>query len=152
TRRNAMKLGAAVALATATQKAHAAGRGTFVLVHGAFHGGWCWSRVAEPLRAAGHRVFTPTLTGLGERSSSINPSIELNTFTDDVAQVLEFEELTDVILVGHSFAGWPISGVADRMPDRLRHLVYLDAAIPKSGVSVFDEIPPALKEQRMKLA
>jgi len=114
---------------------------TFVLVHGAWHGGWCWSRVAEPLRAMGHRVFTPTQTGVGERQHLLEPDITLNTFVQDVANVLLWEDLDDVILVGHSFGGLTITGVADILPQRLRHLVYVDAFILDSGITTFDTLP-----------
>uniref|UniRef100_UPI003340E63E alpha/beta fold hydrolase n=1 Tax=Castellaniella defragrans TaxID=75697 RepID=UPI003340E63E len=120
---------------------------TFVLVHGAWHGGWCWSRVSGPLRGQGHRVITPTLTGLGERSHLLSPRITLDTFIQDIANVLVWEDLNDVVLVGHSFAGLVISGVADRMPQRIRHLVYLDAFVMDPGQSVFDTLPPSLVER-----
>jgi pimeloyl-ACP methyl ester carboxylesterase len=89
----------------------------FVLVHGAWHGGWCWRRVADALRAAGNVVFTPTLTGLGERAHLLQPGLTIEDFATDVANVIEAEELQRVILVGHSFAGGPISVIADRVPD-----------------------------------
>ncbi len=111
---------------------------TFVLVHGAWHGGWCWKRVAPALRAAGHDVYTPTLTGLGERAHLANPSIGLETHVQDIVNVLNYEELREVILVGHSYGGLVITGVADRQPDRLAHLVYLDAFVPRPGQSLFD--------------
>jgi pimeloyl-ACP methyl ester carboxylesterase len=105
----------------------------FVLLHGAFHGGWCWPRVAEPLRAAGHRVFTPTQTGLGERVHLLHAGITLDTFTSDLAGVLLAEELTEAVLVGHSFGGCAITGAADRMPERIRQLIYLDSVVPRDG-------------------
>jgi pimeloyl-ACP methyl ester carboxylesterase len=117
---------------------------TYVLVHGAWHGGWCWSRVAERLRAAGHQVYTPTLTGLGERSHLLSPAIGLGTFILDICNVLTWEDLHDVVLVGHSFGGLAISGAADRMPERLRRLVYLDAFLLPPGVSAFDTLPAAV--------
>lgn len=117
---------------------------SFLLVHGAWHGGWCWSRVAARLRDAGHAVFTPTLTGLGERSHLLNATIGLQTFVDDIANVLLWEDLDNVVLVGHSFGGLVINGVADLMPERLRHLVYLDAFILESGLSTFDTLPAEL--------
>ena len=125
---------------------------TFVLVHGAWHGGWCWSRVASRLRAAGHAVFTPTLTGLGERRHLISPQINLDTHIDDVANLLEFEGLDRVVLVGHSYAGIVISGVADRASasSRLRQLVYLDSLLLESGKSLFSDFPQAVVEQRLK--
>lgn len=122
---------------------------TFVLVHGAFHGGWCWTRVAEPLCAAGHRVFTPTQTGLGERAHLLRPDVGVETFVRDVVAVLEAEELTDVILVGHSFGGVAISGAADRVPGRIRHLVYLDALLAPDGRSAFDDLPADVVERRI---
>jgi pimeloyl-ACP methyl ester carboxylesterase len=96
---------------------------TFVLVHGAWHGGWCWEKVAAILRGQGHEVHTPTQTGLGERAHLMSRAITLDTFVDDIANVLTFTNLDDVVLVGHSFGGNAISGVADRMPERIRKLV-----------------------------
>jgi pimeloyl-ACP methyl ester carboxylesterase len=122
----------------------------YVLVHGAWHGGWCWTRVAERLRGAGHRVFTPTCTGLGERAHLMSRDITLETFTDDVANVIAAEELTGVILVGHSFGGLPVSGVAERMPSRLRHLVYLDALLVDPGQRAFDILAPEVVARRLK--
>src|SRR5262245_27195504 len=102
---------------------------TYVLVHGAWHGGWCWQAVARLLRAQGHQVTTPTQTGLGERRHLLRRGITLDVFVADIVNHIESEELKDVILVGHSFGGVSISGVADRIADRIRHLVYLDAVI-----------------------
>src|ERR1700682_3907360 len=90
---------------------------TFVLVHGAWHGGWCWSRVADRLRAAGHQVFTPTQTGLGERKHLLSKAITLDTFTADIVNVIEAEELSNVILVGHSFGGVAVSGMGGGEPE-----------------------------------
>jgi pimeloyl-ACP methyl ester carboxylesterase len=103
---------------------------TFVLVHGAWHGGWCWKKVAPLLRAAGHEVYMPTLTGVGERAHLLTPDIGLDTHVTDILNVLEYEDLRDVILVGHSYGGMVIAGVAERVPERVRHLVYLDALFP----------------------
>ena len=100
---------------------------TFVLVHGAWHGSWCWKRVRKALQDQGHQVFTPTLTGLAERSHLLSPSVNLDTHIDDVVNLIRWEELSDVVLCGHSYAGAVISGVADRIPERIRSLVYLDA-------------------------
>ncbi|WP_341666760.1 alpha/beta fold hydrolase [Alcaligenes sp. SDU_A2] len=119
---------------------------TFVLVHGAWHGGWCWSRLAARLQAQGHKVYTPTLTGLGERSHLLTPSISLDTFVDDVANLLRWEELRNVTLVGHSFGGLVISGVADVLPRCLRQLIFLDAFILPSGTSTFDTLPQKVVE------
>ena len=123
-----------------------------MLVHGAWHGGWCWGKVAAILRGRGHTVLTPTQTGLGERSHLLSKSITLDTFVDDIVNVLKFEELKDVILVGHSFGGNAISGTADRMPDRIRQLVYLDAAMLENGQSVFSLLPPDVVAARTKAA
>jgi pimeloyl-ACP methyl ester carboxylesterase len=125
---------------------------TFVLVHGAWHGGWCWTRVTERLRGAGHRVFTPTLTGLGDRAHLLSPQVSLDTFIQDIVATLEMEELTHTILVGHSFAGAPITGAADRVPERIAHLVYLDAALPQNGENVFSRFSPQIVAERQKLA
>jgi pimeloyl-ACP methyl ester carboxylesterase len=111
---------------------------SYLLVHGAWHGGWCWKRVARLLRAAGHEVFTPTLTGLGERAHLIDANIGLDTHVQDVLGVLECEDLRGVVLVGHSYAGMVISGVAEAAAGRLAHLVYLDAFVPEDGQSLAD--------------
>ena len=111
---------------------------TIVLVHGAWHGGWCWTRVSPLLRAAGHTVFTPTLTGLGERSHLLTRDIDLDTHITDIVQVLEFEDLENVTLVGHSYGGMVITGVADRASDRISQLVYLDAMLPDNGKAITD--------------
>lgn len=118
---------------------------TYVLVHGGAHGGWCYGRVAPRLRAAGHEVYTPTLTGLGERAHLLRPGIDLDTHIEDVAAVLRYEDLHDVILVGHSYGGMVITGVADRGGDRVGHLVYLDAATPVDGESLADVAGPLIR-------
>lgn len=123
---------------------------TFVLVHGGHHGAWCWKKVAGLLRAQGHAVYTPTLTGLGERSHLLAFKPTLQTWIEDVAQVLRFEELEDVILVGHSFAGSIVSALADRMPERLRHLVYLDAQLLESGESSSSRVPERAEFYRQR--
>jgi pimeloyl-ACP methyl ester carboxylesterase len=128
------------------------GSKTYVLLHGAFHGGWCWQRVAEPLRAAGHRVYTPTQTGLGERAHLLSADIGINVFIQDLVNVIEAEELRDIILVGHSFGGLAITGAADRLPERIRHIVYLDAVVMQNGQSVFSTFPKELVEARLKIA
>ena len=129
-----------------------AGAQTFVLVHGAWHGGWCWSRVADRLRASGHQVFTPTQTGLGERKHLMSKDITLDVFVKDIANLIEAEELSNVVLVGHSFGGMAISGVADAMPDKIRHLVYLDSLMVEGGKSPFDGLPPDVVAARRKAA
>jgi pimeloyl-ACP methyl ester carboxylesterase len=111
---------------------------TYVLVHGGGHGGWCYQPVARLMRAQGQEVYTPTLTGLGEREHLLSPDIDLDTHITDVVKVMEFEDLRDVILVGHSYGGMVITGVADRAADRVGHIVYLDAANPENGQSLVD--------------
>jgi pimeloyl-ACP methyl ester carboxylesterase len=108
---------------------------SYVLVHGAYHGGWCWRRVLALLRATGCEVHAPTLTGLGERAHLLSPSVGLETHIQDVLGVLVCEDLRDVVLVGHSYGGMVISGVAHHAPERLRCLVYLDALVPEDGQS-----------------
>ena len=129
-----------------------AGAKTFVLVHGAWHGGWCWRGVADNLRGRGHTVFAPTQTGLGERAHLISKTITLDTFIEDIVNVIGFERLQDAILVGHSFAGSTISGVADRMPERIRRLVYLDALTIENGQTPMSALPKDVVEARMKQA
>lgn len=119
---------------------------TFVLVHGAWHGGWCWRDVARSLRRDGHEVFTPTLTGLGERVHLQSPEAGLSMHIEDIVNVIEFENLRDVVLCGHSYGGMVITGVADRIPERLAALVYLDALVPEDGNSAFDLLLPERAE------
>lgn len=125
---------------------------TFVLVHGGFHGGWCWRRVAQRLRAAGHEVYTPTQTGLGERAHLLDDTVGVETFVQDIVSVLENEELTNVILVGHSLGGISVTGTADRVPDRIARLVYIDALIVDNGRTGFDDMDPAIVEERLRQA
>lgn len=113
-------------------------KATFVLVHGAWHGGWCWDKLTPLLESEGHQVFTPTLTGLGERSHLLTTQTDLITHVQDIVNVLEYENLSDVILVGHSYAGMVISGVAEKAAKRLRQLIYLDAYLPENGKTVND--------------
>ena len=115
---------------------------SFVLVHGAWHGGWCWARVARLLRDAAHEVHTPTLSGLGERAHLARPEIDLETHVQDVVGVLEAEELRNVVLVGHSYGGMVITGVAARAANRVSHLVYLDAFVPEAGKALLDYLGP----------
>ncbi len=141
TRRHVTIASATMAFAAGTTdqsraSSHGEKRHTFVLVHGAWHGGWCWKMVREHLQDQGHRVFTPTLTGHGERIHLRHPDVNLDTHVQDVVNVVEWEELTDVILVGHSYGGMIISGVCDAIKDRIAHAIYLDATIPKDGDQV----------------
>jgi pimeloyl-ACP methyl ester carboxylesterase len=118
---------------------------TFVLVHGAWHGGWCWRRVADLLTEAGHRVFAPTLTGLGERSHLAHAGIDLSTHITDVVNVLKWEGLDSVVLAGHSYADFVVSGVAERMPAAIASLVFVDAFVPESGDTVATSASPATR-------
>jgi pimeloyl-ACP methyl ester carboxylesterase len=108
---------------------------TFVLVHGAWHGGWCYRDTARALRAHGHEVFTPTHTGVGEKAHLRAENITLETHIRDVCGCIEAEELSDVILCGHSYGGLVITGVADRMPGRIKALAYIDAYVGQHGLS-----------------
>ena len=119
---------------------------TFVLVHGAWHGAWCWRRVARLLTRAGHDVFTPTLTGLAERSHLLNPDINLDTHILDIVNEMKWQELSGVTLLGHSYGGMVISGVAEKMEKAIASLVMLDAFMPEDGESVLDIYPPAMRE------
>jgi pimeloyl-ACP methyl ester carboxylesterase len=121
---------------------------TYVLVHGGGHGGWCYQRVARLLQAQGHVVYTPTLTGLGERAHLLNADVDLERHIEDIAAVLEFEDLRDVILVGHSYGGMVITGTADRVPGRVGRLVFLDAANPVNGQSLADVAGPVINAVR----
>src|SRR5215469_10500746 len=121
---------------------------TYVLVHGGGHGGWCYQRVARLLRAAGHEVHAPSLTGLGERSHLVSPQVDLDTHIRDVTSLLHYEDLSDVILVGHSYGGMVITGAADRAADRVGRLVYLDAANPVNGQSLVDVSGPIVNAAR----
>jgi pimeloyl-ACP methyl ester carboxylesterase len=119
---------------------------TFVLVHGAWHGGWCWRRVADLLEKQGHKVYAPTLTGLGERSHLLAPGIGLATHITDVVNVLKWEQLSGVVLCGHSYGGMIITGVAEQMQTAVDSIVYLDAFVPLDDESVFDLTGSAVHE------
>lgn len=113
---------------------------TFVLIHGAWHGGWCWRPVRSLLK--GHEVFAPSLTGLGERKHLARADIDLDLHIVDVVSILEMEDLRDVVLVGHSYGGMVVTGAADRVPERIRRLVYLDAFVPENGKCALDYVVP----------
>lgn len=114
---------------------------TFVLVHGGWHGGWCWQKVIPFLEAASHEVYAPTLTGLGERASALSPAIGLETHIQDIVCILEEKNLHEVILVGHSYGAMIITGVVDQVPERIAHLIYLDTFVPRDGESMADISP-----------
>jgi len=111
---------------------------TFVLVHGAWHGGWCWRRVSDLLQRQGHKVFTPTLTGLGERSHLMSKDIRLATHVTDVVNHIKWEGLEGVVLCGHSYGGMVVSGVAEQMADKISSIVFLDAFVPQNGEALAD--------------
>ena len=119
---------------------------TFVLVHGAWHGGWCWQRVTDRLRARGHDAFAPTLTGLGERAHLLHPGINLSLHIADVLGTIHSERLTDFVLVGHSYGGCVISGLAEAVPKAIRCIVFLDAFVPANGDAMIDLVQPAVQE------
>ncbi|MFJ4623913.1 alpha/beta fold hydrolase [Streptomyces sp. NPDC088812] len=114
---------------------------TYVLVHGAWHDGQCWSRVAPLLTARGHRVLTPSLTGHGDKAHLLGPEVGLTTHVDDIVGLVLDHDLTDVVLVGHSYAGMVISNAANRVPERISRLVYLDAMVPTHGENAIDVMP-----------
>ncbi|HRJ43579.1 MAG TPA: alpha/beta fold hydrolase, partial [Caldilineaceae bacterium] len=110
----------------------------FVIVHGGWSGGWYFQSTARLMRAAGHEVYTPTLTGIGERVHLAHADVDLSLHIQDVVNVLEFEEMHEVVLVGYSYGGMVVTGVADRIPQRISQIIYLDAFVPENGQSVAD--------------
>jgi pimeloyl-ACP methyl ester carboxylesterase len=123
----------AAALGGGEAMAQAGARKTFVLIHGAWHGGWCWRRVADLLEAKGHKVYTPTLTGLADRSHLLSKDVILDTHIADIVNLFKWEELKDVCLVAHSYGGWPTSGALEQIGDRVASIVWLDAFKPENG-------------------
>ena len=118
----------------------------FLLVHGAWHGGWCWRRVVEILAGEGHRVFAPSLTGLGDRAHLLSPDVGLSTHVDDVLAVIEAEEPAHIVLCAHSYGGAVATQVADRVPQKIGTLVFLDALLPQDGRSLLDLDSPERRE------
>ena len=123
---------------------------TFVLVHGAWFGGWCWQKVIPFLEAAGQKVYAPTLTGLAERISELSPTVGLDTHIQDIVGLLEEKDLRDVVLVGHSYGAMVITGVVDQAPERIAHLIYLDTFVPRDGESVADVSPMVIRLLRLQ--
>jgi pimeloyl-ACP methyl ester carboxylesterase len=123
---------------------------TIVVAHGAWSAAWAWKKMRPLLRAAGHEVFTPTYTGLGERAHLSNPDVGLDTHIADVLGVLQYEDLRDVVLVGHSYGGMVATGVADRAEGRVAQLIYLDAFAPRDGQSLFDMVGPEVEKGMRK--
>src|SRR5438270_3797739 len=142
-RRSVVAAGAALAAGAlgAAAETRATGKITYVLVHPAWHGGWCWRKVKPLLEAKGHEVHTPTLTGLGERSHLARPDVGLETHVQDILNVLKYEDLGGIALLGHSSSGAVITGVSDRAPERIAQLIYLDAFVPENGQSLMDIVP-----------
>ena len=120
---------------------------TYVLVGGAWLGGWCWQRVARRLRDNGHDVYPLTLTGLGERVHLASPEVDLETHITDVVNLIEYEGLRDVVLLGHSYAGLVVTGAADRIPERISELVYLDTGPLPDGTVLIETFPPEVRER-----
>jgi len=125
---------------------------TFLVAHGAWAAGWAWKKMPPLMNAMGHRFITPTYTGLGERVHLSDPSINLDTHIQDIIGVIEYEDLQDFILLGHSYGGMVATGVADRKADRISRLIYLDAFVPRDGQCLFDLVSPENRERSIKLA
>src|ERR1700704_6398122 len=132
--------GLCIAASAQASKSNPVRKPTIVIVHGAWGGSWAWRKVDAMLREKGFNVYRPQLTGLGERVHLSRPDIGLSTHIDDVVNTILFEDLHDIILVGHSYGGMVITGVADRVPDRIRRLVYLDAFVPNDGESLVSAV------------
>ena len=123
-------------------------RTTFLVCHGAWSAGWAWKKMHPLMQAAGHRLLTPSYTGLGERAHLANPAIDLETHIADILNVIKYEDLRDIVLLGHSYGGMVATGVADRARDRIAQLIYLDAFVPRNGQSLFDLNEPARQPMR----
>jgi len=122
----------------------------YVLVHGAWGGSWCWKEIRRALQARGHEVYTPTLTGVGERSHLLSQHVDLNTHISDVVNLIRWEDLSEVVLCGHSYGGCVVTGAADRVADRISALVYVDAFVPDNGQSLHDTLPADQRESQVK--
>lgn len=128
------------ALAGSPASAQTGGRKTFLLIHGAYHGGWCWRRVSDMLERNGHKVYAPSLTGNGDRTHLLSRDLTLDTQILDIVNLVTWEDLGDLCLVAHSFGGWPASGALERIHDRVASIVWLDAFLPKDGEKPVDYI------------
>jgi pimeloyl-ACP methyl ester carboxylesterase len=124
----------------------------FVVAHGAWSAGWAWKKMRPLMHVAGHEFWTPTYTGIGERAHLVNPDIDLDTHIQDVIGVMEFEDLRDVVLIGHSYGGMVATGVADRSRERIAKLIYLDAFVPEDGKSLLDYVGEHGKKMRQAAA
>jgi len=125
---------------------------TFLVAHGAWSAGWAWKKMHPLMSAGGHRLFTPSYTGLGEREHLANPSNDLYTHIQDMLAVIKYEDLRDVVLIGHSYGGMVATGVAERARDRIAQLIYLDAFVPRDGQALFDLISPASRRSMQENA
>src|SRR5580700_6133742 len=114
---------------------------TFLVCHGAWSAGWAWKKMHPRMQAAGHRLVTPTYTGLGEREHLANPSVDLETHIQDILNVIKYEDLRDIVLIGHSYGGMVATGVADRAREAVAQLIYLDAFVPGHGQCLLDLLP-----------
>ena len=123
---------------------------TYVLVHGAWGGSWCWKGIRRALQARGHEVYTPTLTGVGERSHLLSPQVDLHTHISDVVNLIRWEDLSDIVLCGHSYGGCVVTGAADRVADRISALVYVDAFVPDNGRSLHDTLPAEQRDAQVR--
>jgi pimeloyl-ACP methyl ester carboxylesterase len=149
-KRRSFLAGAAVAATTAgcTASRPAAPQGrTFLVAHGAWSAGWSWKKMHPLMQSRGHRLVVPTYTGLGEREHLANAAVNLETHIQDLLGVIKFEELDDIVLLAHSYGGMVGTGVADRVPERIRRLIYLDAFVPRDGQSLFDLSAEGMREQ-----
>ncbi len=160
-RRSILAGGAALAAAsaapgTAPSATERPARPPIVLVHGAWHGGWCWEVVAREVAGLGHAVYTPTLAGLGERAGELDAPIGLETHIADISELFRRENLADAVLVGHSYAGMVITAIAERFRSAISHVVYLDAALPEDGDTMLSygpgRTPADIEEARTTLA
>jgi pimeloyl-ACP methyl ester carboxylesterase len=144
-RRNLMVAGAGIAAVAVAGEGSVRAQSTprtFVLVHGAWHGGWCWRPVSDLLEKKGYKVFAPTLTGLADRSHLLEAKINVSTHIADIANLIKWEDLNNIILVGHSYGGFVISGVAEQLHDKIGSIVYLDAFVPNDGDSLVSIASP----------
>jgi pimeloyl-ACP methyl ester carboxylesterase len=139
--------GVGLVASTAATSALAQSPTTFLVAHGAWSAGWAWKKMHPLMSAAGHRLITPTYTGLGEREHLASPSNDLETHIEDVLGVIKYEDLRNFVLIGHSYGGMVATGVADRVRDRIAQLIYLDAFVPRDGQALLDLLPPQARQQ-----
>jgi pimeloyl-ACP methyl ester carboxylesterase len=123
---------------------------SFLVAHGAWSAGWAWRKMHPLIRGAGNRLIVPTYTGVGEREHLAGPSNDLETHIQDILGVIKYEDLQNVLLIGHSYGGMVATGVADRAPDRIAHLIYLDAFVPRNGEALIDLVPPRVRQQMVE--